>query len=162
MKIEYIILGIIVILILLILGFQIISINIFGITFGKQQKPESVVTTTIPITTTTINPEGIWIESFESDQKIWKPNSNVTIHFTIMNKVKLPYNITADWLYRDTRYHGWFNRSTEIYPIENETNTYVIWYPIDKIGEWRVQLFVQLEYKNVTYKREEITKFEVV
>ena len=106
--------------------------------------------------------QDIVIKSINPKQQIYAPNETAYIEFEVRNSLETPYNITVTWFQEGTRYHGWFNISTELYDVTQKGNSFQSWYPATKIGEWEVQLLIGFSYKNQTFTREAVTNFKVI
>ena len=104
----------------------------------------------------------IYIDSFESGQQVYKPGDNSTIYFEIINGLNVSYNITVDWLYNDTRYHGWNTVSTSYYNITEPINYWSSWYNISEVGEWEAHLVVDYSLNNNSFSKDKIIKFRVI
>lgn len=114
---------------------------------------------------TMINPSNnlkIDIKYLDSRQKIYSPDDIAYIDFEIINTLKIPYNITVNWFFNNTRYNGWSNTSTEIYNVNQEDNTFWSSYPVLYKGEWEVQLMINYQINNQTFRKEAVTNFKVI
>ena len=104
----------------------------------------------------------IYIESFESGQQVYKPGDKSTVDFTIINGLNVSYNITVDWLYNNTRYHGWNTVSTSIYNTTEPNNKWISWVNIYEVGEWEAHLIVNYSLNNYIFSKDRIIKFRVI
>ncbi|MBI2667120.1 hypothetical protein HYX13_05915 [Candidatus Woesearchaeota archaeon] len=99
--------------------------------------------------------QAITIQGFNSRQQIYDLGDNAYVDFTFLNPAKLDFNFSVDWYHNDDTYYGWTNQSNQ-YASEFHS-----WYPVYKIGEWKVRVLWKWSYANVTYTKDAIAKFEV-
>lgn len=109
-------------------------------------------------------PKDIIIESLKTRQEIYKPGDEALVDFVIKNTLKVPYNLTVDWLFDNHRYHGWSNTSTEFHNITDVTNNWWSDYPLveDNSGEWEIHLVISYELNNKMYTKDKTTLFRVI
>lgn len=162
---KNVVIGILIIFLLLSFGFNLKSINIFGLQFEKQQgfgeAQAQQANITAPIQTHNVTPD-ITIDQFELEQSVYATEENATATFIVSNNLGLPYNITVNWFFNETRYSGWQTLSTKYYSEKDTTNSYRSWYRVTQRGIWQVQLLVKFDFKNETFTRERITEFKVL
>jgi len=87
-------------------------------------------------------------------QKIYSPDDEAIVDFFIQDEKNIPYNITVNWFYNETRYLGWYNES-------NKTQPFYAWLTTNKKGIWDVQVLLKWNYNNVTYSKDETTQVTV-
>ena len=104
----------------------------------------------------------ITIESFEPRHEIYKPGDEAFVDFVIINELEIPYNVSVDWLFNNTRYHGWTNESTSIYNTTQKDNIWWSSYMIYRQGEWVAHLVVNYSLNGETISSDSVTKFEVI
>lgn len=140
------------------------EINIFGAKWCIRNcnKPTSEDN---PIPTQPMEPQikDIIIEKLEPRQQVYKPKDIAYVDFEIENTLGVPYNLTVDWLFNDTRHKGWFNVSTDVYEVNRELNLWWSNYPAKKaLGEWKVHLYIEYGFNNRSFSKDKITTFRVV
>lgn len=107
--------------------------------------------------------KNIEIEYLKPTQQIFRIGDDAKVEFNIINTLAIPYNLTVDWLYNETRYHGWFNQSTDLYDVERTGNFYESWYgPIQLKGDWTVHLIIEYELNNHTSSKDTVTNFKII
>lgn len=94
------------------------------------------------------------ISNLQSRQKIYSPEDQAIVDFNIQDDRNIPYNITVNWFFNETRYHGWYNES-------NKTQPFYAWFTTNKQGIWDVQVLLKWNYNNITYSKDETTKVTV-
>ena len=105
---------------------------------------------------------GIIVESFKSRHGIYKPGDVAFVDFVIINELEIPYNVSVDWLFNNTRYHGWTNESTNIYDTTQKDNTWWSSYTIYEQGEWEAHLVVNYNVNDKIISYDSTTKFRVI
>ena len=121
----------------------------------------TVTPTSLPTPQAPKEPE-IEINSFKTRQEIYQPGDMVFVDFKITNELNRPYNITVEWFFNNTRYNGWYSKSTDVYDTSIQEN---IWYSnitINKHGDWEAYLNINYTYQNETKSTDYVTKFRVV
>jgi len=114
-----------------------------------------------PTPQATKTPE-IKINSFKTKQKIYQPGDTVYVDFKITNELNIPYNITVDWLFNNSRYTGWHNKSTDVYDTSIQDNIWDSYITINKAGDWEAHLVINYTLQNKTFSNDAVTKFKVV
>ncbi len=104
----------------------------------------------------------ITIDKFESRQNIYQPDDTARVDFEITNTLNVPYNISVDWLYNNTRYHGWTNASTEYYNTTQQKNYWYSSYIIQQSGNWEAHLVLKYVWLNQTFSKDQIATFKVI
>jgi hypothetical protein len=103
------------------------------------------------------------VQALKPRQKIYGPDDVAYVDFVINNTLKVPYNITVDWLFNNTRYHGWSTMSTSNYSVNQEVNNWWSNYPGKKaVGLWEVHLQIVYQINNQTFTKDETTQFRVI
>lgn len=97
--------------------------------------------------------DAVSIEKLRLDKSIYSKGENISVFFTINNKFDLSYNFTVYWINDKERKEGWTTK--------NFTNDYRSWLPIDKEGEWKIQVDLYWIYENITYTTDDIIEFSV-
>ena len=95
------------------------------------------------------------IVDLKSRQKIYSPEDLATVDFIVEDSKNIPYNLSVNWFYNGTRYHGWYNES-------NTTKPYYAWYTTNQKGDWDVQVILRWIYNDLSYFKDEVTKVKVV
>lgn len=126
-------------------------------------KPSEVVIHTGP-EITRINPEDfkVKIESVKSIKEIYKPNEIAYVDIKLENNMKVPYNISVDWIFNEKRHHGWNNVSTNFYNVTDKFNYLNAWYLVNEEGDWVVEVTVDYVYRNISLVEQKIVSFRVV
>ena len=91
------------------------------------------------------------ISTLKSRQKIYSPDEQAIVDFSIEDEQNIPYNITVNWFYNDTRYHGWYNES-------NKSQPFYAWFTTNQKGTWNVQVLLRWNYNNLQYSKDETTE----
>lgn len=104
----------------------------------------------------------IEINSFKTKQEIYQPGDRVLVDFKITNELNRPYNITIEWFFNNTRYNGWYTKSTDVYDTSIQENIWNSSITINKTGDWEAYLNINYTYQNETKSTDNVTKFRVV
>lgn len=143
-------------------------IAIYNFIFLPLQSQPTVITPSQPVVITSMSQptptatlqyllprDLLSIDGLKSRQKLYRLGDNATVDFIVNDERKLSYNFTVSWIHNDTLYYGWSNES-------NYTKPFWSWSaPIDKKGTWKVQVVLKWVFQNETYKKDEITEFDV-
>ena len=135
----------------------------FEITWNNKEKLETQKVSLDPQIKKESSIPDVTIEKFEPQQEVYSPGDNATVKFTIVNHLGVPYNITVDWLYNGSRYHGWSTLSTSVYNSTVELNDWSSWYyPIPFKGEWEAHIVIKYLWQGQTFPKDKTKKFRVV
>lgn len=104
----------------------------------------------------------IKIISFESQKEIYSLNESAYVEFEIKNTLGIPYNLSVNWFFNNSRYGNWTNKSTEIYNVSIVRNLFYSYIPIYEKGDWSVQLLIDYNIQNYSFVKEEIRNFKVI
>jgi len=149
-----------VIFLVIVLGRFPDEINLIFVKWDLNGVTTTTTTTTMETTTTRILT--VSIEELKSEQQIYSVGDLAYAHFTIENSLMVPYNITVDWIYNNTRYHGWNTTNTEFYNTTEVKNNWRSWYTVKYKGKWLIHLQVKYKLGNKTYSSDETTEFDVI
>jgi len=152
-----------VLLFLLLIGLGIIQVTGTGTFFGIDiNVPLFNPETNSPVLVIGI-PQDIRIISFISQKEIYSPGETARVKFIIENNHNLPYNISVNWFFNNSRYWEWKNNSIENYNPSEKENIFESWLPVgNNIGKWEVQLLISYEIRNKTIIKEEVELFRVI
>lgn len=150
------------ILLLLVFG-GIIQITGTGTILGFNIKIPFFSQETNPPNPVIVTHQKIEIISFSPQKQIYSTGEKAYVKFIVENTYNLPYDISVNWFFNDSRYNQWNNKSTEIYNTSKRINPFESWISLgDNVGEWEVQLLINYKIKNKTFIKENIKKFRVI
>ena len=99
----------------------------------------------------------MYFGSVAPEKEIYSVGEKTKTVFIIKNNLKKAYNITAYYIYNNSKNFIWFNESTENYDISVKDNEYNIYFYPQYNGNYEVQIVI-----NYTDNRNDVVVFDEI
>jgi hypothetical protein len=101
----------------------------------------------------------ISIDSIKTRQEIYYSGDIAYVDFNITNHLRIPYNMTVDWIYNNSIVYSGFSKEVN---NTTEIDNWQSWYTVKEVGEWNSHIIIKYNISNETISKDAITNFRVL